>query len=463
MAEVAQLVKRAYRSAVAWSWVMNGLRLASGVLLLPLLIQFLSEPDFGMYFVFLGLSALVPILDFGFSASIGRAVSYAMGGATELKADGFVPAENPSGPNHILLWQLLHTTRRLYAALAIGTLVLLGVLGTAYVALKVQETSVPMMTWIAWGITLISCVWEIYAGWWNVYLRSLDQVLVSARLAAWAQGLKIAVACVLLVFGGGLLSVPIGTLVANLVQRSLSRREVLRHLKAGHADTEAHRLQTKQLFETLWPNSWRIGVQFLSGYLAGYANTLIAGAAFGLKASATYGFSLQLVSISSGMAAVWTFVKWPAIGKARIQQDYAGMRRLFWSRVWLQYLTYLALAVGVVLVVPALLKWFHSEKTLLPGLWLALLALVGFLEMNYSLWGTVISTENRTPFVWPIVITNVVSFLLVLGLVGFTTLGLAAFVIAPLVTGAFCNYWRWPLEGARSLQTTWLRFLFRRE
>jgi O-antigen/teichoic acid export membrane protein len=53
MPDLRQFMKRTYNSAVAWSWVMNGLRLASGVLLLPLLLQYLSEADFGMYFVFL--------------------------------------------------------------------------------------------------------------------------------------------------------------------------------------------------------------------------------------------------------------------------------------------------------------------------------------------------------------------------------------------------------------------------
>ena len=461
MLDLRQLLARTYQSAVMWSWVMNGLRLASGVLLLPLLLHYLSEADFGMYFVFLHLGALVPILDFGFSASIGRAVSYAVGGATELKADGFVPAAQASGPNHTLLWQLLFTTRKLYGVLALVTLALLGILGTVYVGWKVTETTQPLLTWFGWGIMLLASVWEIYAGWWNVYLRGMDAVLLSARLSALGQVVKLLVACILLPLGSGLLSVPIATLVAYVLQRSLSRREVLRRL--GQPPPAFQPQAANNLFATLWPNSWRIGVQFLSNYFASYANTLIAGAVFGLGASGQYGFSLQLVSIASGMAAVWTFVKWPAISKAQVTRDYATMRRLLWPRVWLQCLTYFALAAGVVLVLPALLVWAKSDKSLLPTSWLALLMLAGFLEMHFSFWGTLISTENRTPFVWPIVVTNLASFLLVLGLVLFTRLGVGAFVLAPFLTGWVCNYWRWPRDGARSMQTTWLRFLFRRE
>ena len=53
---------------------MNGFRLASGLLLLPLLLNRLPEAELGMYYVFINLYALLPIIDFGFSVSIGRHV-----------------------------------------------------------------------------------------------------------------------------------------------------------------------------------------------------------------------------------------------------------------------------------------------------------------------------------------------------------------------------------------------------
>jgi hypothetical protein len=91
-----------------------------------------------------------------------------------------------------------------------------------------------------------------------------------------------------------------------------------------------------------------------------------------------------------------------------------------------------------------------------------LLGLQVFLDMNYSLWGTLISTENRAPFTWPIILSNLSSFLLVLLLVSTTDLAVGAMVLAPLVVNSVCNYWRWPRDGARSIGTTWGRFLLTR-
>src|SRR2546423_6153108 len=62
--------RRIWNSAVFWTWIYNGVRLASGVLLLlPLLNRYLSKEDFGMYWHFIYMVALVPLLDATFSVT----------------------------------------------------------------------------------------------------------------------------------------------------------------------------------------------------------------------------------------------------------------------------------------------------------------------------------------------------------------------------------------------------------
>jgi O-antigen/teichoic acid export membrane protein len=447
-------------TAVFWSWLMNGLRLTSGIVVLPLLVLKLSKPDYGMYFVFLSLASLAPVLDLGFAASIGRAVNYAMGGAKKLQALGVAPELGTGVPNQTMLWQLLHATRHLYRLLAAAVIGLVGLGGTLFIWRSVPETSCPELTWAAWFLTVAAIAWEIYSGWWNVYLRNMNQVRTSAQQAVAAQLVKIILICTLLLGNAGLLSVPIATLCAGFVQRFLARR-VVQRLLARDSDPGKNPHEVKAMLATLWPNSWRVGVHFFGGYLAGQANTLICLSLLGLAASAEYGFSLQLILICSGMAQVWTAVKWPQVGQLRIRQDSAAVRRLLWPRLWLQYVTYVILALCIIVIVPALLRWQGSDKTLLPGLWLSLLALNGLFEMNCIFWCTLIATENRLPMVWPMLISNLVSIGLIIILVNVMTLGLAALVLAPLMVGLTFNYWKWPREGARSMGTTCWHFLFR--
>jgi O-antigen/teichoic acid export membrane protein len=451
------MFKRLNNSAVAWSWVFNGVRLVSGIVLLPLIVHALSVADLGMYYVLLSLVALAPIIDFGFGPTMGRFVSYAMGGAEILHAHGPPTPGRTGTPNYDLLWQLLHTMRRLYRYVALALLVIMGVWGTWLVELRIGETSSPLIARLAWAVTLASTVFDIYWNWWTTYLTGLNEVRAAARISVLGMSVKLVLATALLLGGAGLLSIPIATLVSSALQRGLARRLCLAQL-LGHPPPTV--IETRKYFRILWPNSWRLGIQFISSYLTVNANTAICLAAFGLAANARYGLSVQVMTIATGMANVWFSTKLPLINQYQACHDYAGLRRLLWPRVWLQITTFLLLAGMAMFLGPDLLKWFGSHKEMLSRPWLAVLLLCSFLDMHFSIWGTLIATGNRLTYLWPTVATNILSLMLSLALVHFTTLGLGALVLGPLLAGAVFNYWYWPGFAARGIGTTLCRFLF---
>jgi hypothetical protein len=451
------LLQRLYRSAVVWSWVFNGFRLASGVILLPLLLKRLSTPDLGMYYVFLNVVALVPLVDFGFAPTIGRFVSYAMGGAESIPSQGVAQPGKSSAPNYVLLWQLFFTTRWLYRYITLLVLVLLGTWGTYNVELRINETASPFVTRLAWGVTLAAALFDIYSNWWITYLRSMDQVRQAARIALLGIMLRLGIAAGLLLCGGGLLSIPAGSLLGSTLQRVMARR-LCRQLLSAHPPPD--KVDVRKHLRILWPNTWRLGVQFVSGYLTVGANTAICLHLFNLTAVQEYGLSAQLLTIASGMAAVWTSVKWPVVGQYLVRHDGVSLQRILWPRIWLQTLTFLLLAGGLLLGGPYLLAAFAHGKHVLPLKWLALMALSSFFELQFNFWGTLISMGNRLSYLWPTVATNVLSLVLSLGLVHFTSLGLGALVLGPLLAGSLFNYWYWPPFAARGLGIGLFRFLF---
>src|SRR5882672_11427295 len=321
-------VSRLWGSAVVWSWAFNGLRLTSVLLLLPLLSHYLSEADFGFYYVLLNLVAVVPLLDLGFLSAINRSLSYAMGGASELHAHGMESVEqNQGAPNFSLLWKLMFTTRALYRYLALGVFIMLGVWGTFVAGMKIQETSNPGHAWLAWAVTLAGAVFEMYSGWWNTYLRGLNKVLISSRILTLAFALRLILASGLLMAGAGLLSVPLATFVSSFLQRQMSRRFTLAFLSAQSAPAPA-RGEVMALLRTLWPNSWRVGVHCLSNYLTPHANMILCLQALGLSANGQYGLSLQLVAVLQGMSAVWIQVKWPVMGQHLVRHEFDALRQL---------------------------------------------------------------------------------------------------------------------------------------
>jgi O-antigen/teichoic acid export membrane protein len=253
------------------------------------------------------------------------------------------------------------------------------------------------------------------------------------------------------------MSLPAASLVGSLLQQSLARRHCRNRL-GKYPPPE--KLRVWQDLRILWPNSWRLGVTAVSACLTAQANTAICLKFLGLTSFAQYGLSCQLVGIISGMAMVWTQVKWQVVGQQRTRHDYAAMQRLLWPRFWLQIFTFLALAAGLLICGPSLLRGFGSGKQMLPSGWLTWLVFYFFMELYLSFWISVISTENRIPFLWHAVASSLLSVSLSLILIHTTSLGIGALVLAPILAGSVCNYWYWPSASARSLKTHLFRFMF---
>ena len=454
---------RLRNAAVSWFLILNMLRFASGVFLLPLLLHLLSTPDLGFYYVLLNIAAMAPLMDLGLLISVERSVAYATAGATELRAHGLHPAEETAGkePNHLLLWQLLATTRAAYARIALVLLFVLGIAGTLITTYRVAQTSSPTVTWIALALTVFSCVFEIYTSWWNAFLRGMNHMLLSLRILVLAYVVKLALACCFLMAGGGLLSVPAAGFISSLLAQTLSRRACLRRLPVPEKPAVS-RDTIVSLIRVLWPNSWRAGLQLLSGYLGSNASGLICLFAFGLSVNAQYGLSVQVALMIQSMSMVWFSVKWPMVSQYRARHDHVGLRNMILPRLRLQIATYALLAVPAFFLGPKLLVWIGSGKALIPEHWFFLLLLTGFLDTQAVFWTTLLSTENQIPSMRAVILTNFASVLLALLLINATNLKVGSLVAAPLVAGAIFNYWYWPKAGARSLHTTWLRFMMRK-
>ena len=107
-----------------------------------------------------------------------------------------------------------------------------------------------------------------------------------------------------------------------------------------------------------------------------------------------------------------------------------------------------------------LVDWLPGGKQVLPWPWYPILLCGGLVELHYILWGTLLATGNRVPFLVPSLLTSAARLLLVVSLIQFTGLKGGALVLGPLLAGCAFNYWYWPREGARSVGSRWFRLLF---
>jgi hypothetical protein len=306
---------------------------------------------------------------------------------------------------------------------------------------------------------LFSTLCDIYSNWWGVFLRGMNEVQAAAKIVVVASVVKLVVALALLLCGGGLLSLPIGTFLGSFLQRQLARTRCLAILPPA---PDLSGIQAKRHLAIMWPSCWRTGVQLLSGYLTVNANTTICLHLFGLAANARYGISVQMMGIASSMANVWFMTQWPLIGQYRARQENVLIQHAIRPRIWLQTLSYVLLAGAVVFIGPQMLRWLGSGKELLSTGWLLVLMLWVFFDLQFTTWSTLILTSNRFPYLWPTVATNLLSLILSLTLAHMTTLGIGALVLGPLLAGSLFNYWYWPQYASHDIGIPLFRLLFPR-
>src|SRR5689334_25127246 len=98
-----------------------------------------------------------------FAVTIARFVGYALSGVKRIQGIGLAAEENDkSGPNILLLGQLLYVGQLIYRLLGLGILILLGVCGTLLLRHDFAKGSNPSVARVAWGITVFSSCLELY-------------------------------------------------------------------------------------------------------------------------------------------------------------------------------------------------------------------------------------------------------------------------------------------------------------
>lgn len=459
---LADFWQRVTRSAVIWSWLFNGLRLSSAVVLLPLLMAVLPDAEFGMYYVFLALAGVAPMMDFGFGLSVERNLSYAVGGAKSLQAQGVGGAVAGGEANRALMADVVWSARRLYRWLTLGAMVLLLVVGTWMVGLRVEETEDARWTWMAWGVHLVATSLEIYSGYLVAVLRGLNRVTLAARWLSVAYGTKLALSVVLLLGGAGLMAVPLAGLAVGMGVRWALGREVTRRVPRWGEVGGGTGVRTGGLLRILWPNTWRLGLQMMALVISANTAVWLCTYYFGLTMMGSFGLSLQVMNLAIGLAEVWTSVKWPQIAQWRIQGDAESMRRVLRPRYGLLVLTYLILAAAAVMLGPWLLEKLGTDKTMLDRVWLWFLVVESLGRLNFGFWTTLIATENRIPALWPLVGTHALGVVVAAVWVGWMGGGVEALVLTPLVLGSLFNFWWWSRVGVRMLGVTLVGFVLGR-
>ena len=458
-----QLVQRVFRSAVSWSLIAAALRFGSALLLLPLVLWRIPSDELGLWYVFVSLGSFAALLDLGFAHAVTRAAGYLWAGSRLLlpfgiadsliETDPIVDAARRQ-PNLLMLSNLVATLRVYYVCVGGLLLLLLSTAGGAWIWHKSVALANAQFIRLAFLAYVIGVSLGLANSLWPSLLVGINAVKEAQQITAACLLAYFCLAVAGLLAGFGLWALVSGTIVAALAERLIGRTVFYRvvPLRSGKFDLS--------MLRTLWPNAWRTAAVGLGAFMVFQANILICSAFLDLRTTASYGLSLQAVTLLVGVSDIWVRVRLPAINQLRAQGMVERIPAIFRPRLMLALLTFGAGAAVLLLLGRPLLALWNARTQLLPAALLAALLVVQLLEMHHSLYGELVYSENVNPFVKPALISGLA--IIILSVLLTPRLGVWGMLLASGLVQLCFNNW-WPVRRAiRGLgpagQNYWRRF-----
>lgn len=436
---------------VTWSYVAKLFQIGSGLVTLPLILRLLTKEEVGMNYLMLTVSSIVGLMDFGFSPQFGRNFTYVNSGARRLCREG-VEEERGGSIDWHLLSVLISTARFVYRRLSVLALIVMLTFGTGYIWYLTEGFTNVNNSLYIWILYSFSTYFNIYFSYYSSLLTGSGMIRESSQAAILSKSAYLVLCTLFLLLGWGLFAVVAANFIAPFVQRYVSYRAYFKpELKARLAEQIVTREDIRETFSVIWFNAKKLGINFIGAYAVNKMGMFIIGFFLPLATIGSYGLLTQLTTIVSGIANTMFVTYLPKVSNCRVTGDRPMLKRTISFSMVVGQIIMLAGALGIIFVAPYLLELIKSQ-TMLPSRLICVLYLVIVaLELNHSEFASVISTENKIPYVVPSLVSGGVIVLLTFIALKFTTLGLLGVVLVQGIVQAAYNNWRWPLWVLREL------------
>lgn len=446
---------------VIWGYFAQFFSIASGVLVLPLILHLLSPEEIGMNYLMLTVGSLVSLFDFGFGPQFGRNITYIFSGAQELKKEGIHNNEEGEKQiNYRLLATMIYTARFVYRRLSLIVLLVLLSFGTWYIYKVTNGFTNVHHSLFIWIIYSISTFFNIYYTYYASLLIGKGMIMESKKAMVYSRIVYILINVSLLLFNVGLLSIAIANLLAPFVERFISQRYFFTNeLKSKLGQYVITKKEKLDLFNIVWHNARKLGLVFIGAYAITRFAMFLGGLYLSLSDIASYGLMVQLVGIISGIASTLFMINNPRFAELNIKGNIYDLKKEFAFAMGIFYLLFLIGGIFLVLAVPELLVLIKAKAILPVSSILILYLIIMLLETNHSFFATMIVIGNSVPFMWVSLITGGFIALGSYLSLSFTNYGLLGLVLVQGIVQLAYNNWKWPFVILNKYKISLFAFL----
>ena len=442
------------RKDIMWNYGATFLKIASSILLTPLILKMLPSEDVGIWTVFITISIFSNLFDFGFNPSFARNVSYIFSGATSLKKSGFDIVLNKTSYDIDwgLLKGLISAMRWLYLRISIAHFFLVISLGTYYIhKLLSSYSGNHMHIYIAWFLLCITNTYNLYTLYYDSLLQGRGLVKKSKKIIVLGNLIYLLIASILLLLDFGLISIVFAQMFNTIIVRQMSYKTFFDTKTKTQLEISTENT-TNEILNAIYPNAIKIGITVLGSFLIQRSALIIGSLYVSLEELGAYGITIQLISIISSLSVIYTMTYQPKIAQYRIENNLAGIKHIFVNGLFFMILSYVLFGSGLILFGQYFFNLLDSQTSLLPPFVILIATLIAFLESNHSIAGNILLSKNEVPFFKPAIISGLATLVLLLITMSFFSSTYMAMILAPGIVQAVYQNWKWPLEVVRELQ-----------
>lgn len=450
----------ARKTDIIWNYVGTIASMGSNFLLIPLLLVFLTTEQMGLWYVFIALSGLAQLLEFGFTSTLSRNIVYCLSGARRLTRQGCDSESVEPGVDWHLMRSVMRASKAVYAIMGLVGLVLASTLGSAYV-FQVTAGFAVQGSLLSWCVFVASIFSNLYFLYCLTFLRGVGDIAGENKAKTLARVAQIVITAVLLIVGLGLLAASIGYFLYSFLLRLIANIEFGRHadLQEG-LKSDTSRITQSEILEVLRTVSFvasRDGIVSLAWYGATQAASLISSIYFGLEETATYSVMLQFATAIHNISGTYIRSFFPAFQSASLSRDEESQRGILERGMSCYVALFVVGTIFASLLLPVLTLFredFVCDQALFYGI-----ALYYFLLNQHSLYCCLIVSMNEIPYFKAYLISTGCGILLSCLLCGIAKMGPWGLVIGQALPQLAYNNWRWPKYVLDRIGITYFRTL----
>lgn len=440
------------RADLFWNYGATFMRVASALIVLPLILRMLPQEEVGLWTIMIGLNSMIYLLDFGFFQTFSRAVTYIYSGASTLQKKGFIPVTEQGEISYFLLKGVMKAMSRFYGFVSILLLIILSTGGVWYInRLLIGFSGDLINAKIAWFLYGILLCYQFFTYYYDAALVGRGMIKRSRQIIVFSQSLHVVISSLLLLYGMGIISMVIGQTVATIVNRTLARnsfydRETKKNLVA---------VESKEWFsilKTLFHTAYKNGLASLSWVFTNRMLAIIGALYVPLATMASYGITKQITDITITISAAWFFTYYPKLTGEQIKRGLSEVKRIYIKARIITIAIFIPIALFVFFAGDVLLNFIGSSTFLLPSALILLLFAASLLEALTQISTSVLLSRNEVPHYIAQSITAVLSLLFIIITLKYTKAGVFVLIAVPMVVQLFYQHWKWTLKLFRELE-----------